>query len=303
MLGPRAKRAPAWSEREVLALLGLWGKDAVQARLRSNRRNLVVYEQISRAMVERGFHRDVQQCRAKAKELRQAYLKVREANARAGAAPQTCRFYTELHAILGDHPTPATTSRQEEPEAPAAGAWKEERLDEDEEAATGKAGILENRELFAGQAPLRCSGAAQDAGEGTSAFAGGSAAEGPFPGGRGPKRRRDDAPPDGLAEAVSRLWEKPAPARAEDQDRRTQREMLGLLREQTDILRCLLEMMEKYLKSRVPLQPLQNSSPAPAGFPTPPHTLSPWRRAPAHHPFRASPGEAARIHRRPFTDA
>nr|XP_025040454.1 E3 ubiquitin-protein ligase TRIM11-like [Pelodiscus sinensis] len=75
LVGPRAKRAPAWSEREVLALLGLWGKDAVQARLRSNRRNLVVYEQISRAMVERGFHRDVQQCRAKAKELRQAYHK------------------------------------------------------------------------------------------------------------------------------------------------------------------------------------------------------------------------------------
>nr|XP_042698026.1 uncharacterized protein LOC112059694 isoform X2 [Chrysemys picta bellii] len=45
------------------------------------------------------------QCRAKIKELRQAYHKVREANHRSSGAPKTCRFYKELNDILGGDPT------------------------------------------------------------------------------------------------------------------------------------------------------------------------------------------------------
>ncbi|XP_065420748.1 uncharacterized protein LOC135974971 [Chrysemys picta bellii] len=52
-------------------------------------------------MKDRGHKRDAQQCCLKIKELRQAYYKTREANGRSGAEPQTCRFYTELHAMLG----------------------------------------------------------------------------------------------------------------------------------------------------------------------------------------------------------
>ncbi|KAM9173351.1 uncharacterized protein ACDP82_000463 [Pangshura tecta] len=52
-------------------------------------------------MMDKGHSRDSVQCRVKVKELRQAYQKTKEANGRSGAGPKTCRFYAELHGILG----------------------------------------------------------------------------------------------------------------------------------------------------------------------------------------------------------
>ncbi|XP_050772276.1 uncharacterized protein LOC127030221 [Gopherus flavomarginatus] len=52
-------------------------------------------------MIERGHSRDSVQCRVKVKELRQAYQKTKAAKGRSGSGPKTCRFYAELHAILG----------------------------------------------------------------------------------------------------------------------------------------------------------------------------------------------------------
>ncbi|EMP31661.1 Coagulation factor XIII A chain [Chelonia mydas] len=69
------------------------------------RRNAKIFEKISKGMKGRGYNRDLQQCCMKLKELRQAYQKTKEANARLGSEPQTCRFYDELHAILGGAPT------------------------------------------------------------------------------------------------------------------------------------------------------------------------------------------------------
>nr|XP_048721116.1 uncharacterized protein LOC125643064 [Caretta caretta] len=60
-------------------------------------------------MKDRGHNRDPQQCCMKIKELRQAYQKTREANGRSGSEPQTCCFYDELHAILGDAATTTPT--------------------------------------------------------------------------------------------------------------------------------------------------------------------------------------------------
>ncbi|XP_053893854.1 myb/SANT-like DNA-binding domain-containing protein 2 [Malaclemys terrapin pileata] len=103
------KRAPAWTEREVRDLLAIWGDEAVIAELRSSKRNGKVLKKISKAMKDRGHNRDTQQCRVKIKELRQAYHKAREANGRSGAEPQTCRYYAELHAILGGAATTTPT--------------------------------------------------------------------------------------------------------------------------------------------------------------------------------------------------
>ncbi|EMP36811.1 hypothetical protein UY3_05977 [Chelonia mydas] len=47
-------------------------------------------------MRDRGYIRDITQCRVKLKELRQAYQKTKESNGRSGTEPQTCRFYAEL---------------------------------------------------------------------------------------------------------------------------------------------------------------------------------------------------------------
>ncbi|KAG6933112.1 zinc finger and SCAN domain containing 32, partial [Chelydra serpentina] len=77
------------------------GDETVLAELWSKRRNANTYAKVSKGMQDRGYNRDVQLCRVKIKELRQAYQKTRDANSCSGSEPQTCRFYDELHAILG----------------------------------------------------------------------------------------------------------------------------------------------------------------------------------------------------------
>nr|XP_048672656.1 zinc finger and SCAN domain-containing protein 32-like [Caretta caretta]XP_048672657.1 zinc finger and SCAN domain-containing protein 32-like [Caretta caretta]XP_048672658.1 zinc finger and SCAN domain-containing protein 32-like [Caretta caretta]XP_048672659.1 zinc finger and SCAN domain-containing protein 32-like [Caretta caretta] len=99
------KRAPAWTEREVRDLIAVWGEESVLSELRSSFRNAKTFVKISQGMKDRGHNRDPKQCRVKLKELRQAYQKTREANSRSGSEPQTCRFYDELHAILGGSAT------------------------------------------------------------------------------------------------------------------------------------------------------------------------------------------------------
>ncbi|KAM7181410.1 uncharacterized protein RBU57_000219 [Macrochelys suwanniensis] len=100
MQSQNRKRAPAWTEREVLDLIAVWGDESVILELRSKKRNAKVYEKISKAMTDRGYSRDAMQCCVKIKELRQAYQKTKESNGRSGSEPQTCRFYAALHAIL-----------------------------------------------------------------------------------------------------------------------------------------------------------------------------------------------------------
>uniref|UniRef100_A0A674J9C9 Myb/SANT-like DNA-binding domain-containing protein n=1 Tax=Terrapene triunguis TaxID=2587831 RepID=A0A674J9C9_9SAUR len=90
------KRAPAWTDREVLDLIAVWGDESVLSELRSKRRNAKIYEKISKAMAERGYSRDATQCCVKIKELRQGYQKTKEANGRSGSQPHTSRFYQAL---------------------------------------------------------------------------------------------------------------------------------------------------------------------------------------------------------------
>ncbi|XP_053876180.1 myb/SANT-like DNA-binding domain-containing protein 1 [Malaclemys terrapin pileata] len=101
MQSQNRKRAPAWTDREILDLIAMWGDESVLSELRSRRRNAKIYEKISKAMTERGYSRDATQCRVKIKELRQGYQKTKEANGRSGSQPQTCHFYEALHSILG----------------------------------------------------------------------------------------------------------------------------------------------------------------------------------------------------------
>ncbi|EMP25488.1 hypothetical protein UY3_17435 [Chelonia mydas] len=105
MQSQNCKRAPAWTKREVLDLITVWGDESVLSELRSKRRNAKIFEKISKGMKDRGYNRDPHQCCLKLKELRQAYQRTREANSLSESEFQTCRFYDELHAILGGAPT------------------------------------------------------------------------------------------------------------------------------------------------------------------------------------------------------
>ncbi|XP_074984753.1 Fanconi anemia group C protein isoform X3 [Caretta caretta] len=80
---------------EVMTIIQMFTQCFVQAHQKDNKQG----------MKDRGHNRDPKQCRVKLKELRQAYQKTREANGRSGSEPQTCRFYDELHAILGGSAT------------------------------------------------------------------------------------------------------------------------------------------------------------------------------------------------------
>ncbi|XP_077666092.1 uncharacterized protein LOC144260967 [Eretmochelys imbricata] len=92
--------------------------------------------------MDRGYSRDATQCRVKLKELRQAYQKTKESNGCSGTEPQTCCFYTELHAILrGAAPTTPPLSVDSDdgvlstmPEDFADGEEEEEEEDELEES-------------------------------------------------------------------------------------------------------------------------------------------------------------------------
>ncbi|EMP31043.1 Zinc finger and SCAN domain-containing protein 29 [Chelonia mydas] len=89
---------------------------------------------IAQGMGNKGYTRDIQQCHVKIKELRQAYQKTREANSHSGSEPQTCRFYEQLHAILGGDPTSTPTLSMDTSQGPqaATGNNEEDIVDEEE---------------------------------------------------------------------------------------------------------------------------------------------------------------------------
>ncbi|KAM9123055.1 zinc finger and SCAN domain-containing protein 20-like [Pangshura tecta] len=101
MQSQNRKRAPAWTDQEVLDPIAVWGDESVLSELCSQKRNAKIYEKISKAMTDRGYSRDATQCHVKIKELRQGYQKTKAANGRSRSQPQTCRFYEALQSILG----------------------------------------------------------------------------------------------------------------------------------------------------------------------------------------------------------
>ncbi|XP_065409181.1 SRRM2 protein homolog rsr-2-like [Chrysemys picta bellii] len=310
MQADNRKRAPAWTVREVLDLIAVWGEDSVLAELRSKRRNAKTFEKISKGMMERGHNGDSEQCRVKVKELRQAYQKTKEANCRSGSETRTCRFYAELHAILGGA---ATTTppvfvdsgsgivSSATPEDSADGG-EEEDEDEDELAESTQHSVLPNsQDLFITltEVPSQASQAStqdSDPMEGTSAAANSSSLPPPSRRlsqiRRRKKRTRDDmfseimessrsdrAHVNEWKETVSK-YRKEVSEREERRDqreeRRDQREERRDARDERwrqedqrmkdatlGLLRRLVEVQERLLENRLPLQPLFHPPPSP----------------------------------------
>ncbi|XP_053861148.1 pre-mRNA-splicing factor CWC22 homolog [Malaclemys terrapin pileata] len=276
-------------------------------------------------MMERGHNRDSDQCRVKVKELIQAYQKTKEANGRSGSEPRTCRFYAELHAILGGA---ATTTppvivdsgsgivSSATPEDSADGGEEEE---EDELAESTQHSVLPNsQDLFITltEVPSQASTQDSDPMEGTSAAANSSSL--PPPSRRLSQIRRrkkrtreemfseimessrsDRAHLNEWKETVSKYRKEASERedrRDQREDRRDQREerrdarderwrqedqrrqdaMLGLLREQTDMLRRLVELQERLQENRLPLQPLFHPPPSPCSVSSSPRRVRTW---------------------------
>ncbi|XP_065412511.1 uncharacterized protein LOC135973395 [Chrysemys picta bellii] len=300
MQADNRKRAPAWTVREVLDLIAIWGEDSVLAELRSKRRNAKTFEKISKGMMERGHNRDSDQCRVKVKELRQAYQKTKEANGRSGSEPRTCRFYAELHAILGGTVTTTPPVIVDSGSGIVSSATPEDSADggeeeEDELAESTQHSVLPNsQDLFLSltevpSQPPQASIQDPDPMEGTSAAANSSSLPPPSRRLSQIRRRKKKTRDEMFAEIMESSrsdrahlneWKetvsKYRKEASEREDRRDQREdrrdtrderwrqedqrrqdaTLGLLREQTDMLRRLVELQERLQENRLPLQPL-----------------------------------------------
>ncbi|XP_065453599.1 myb/SANT-like DNA-binding domain-containing protein 2 [Chrysemys picta bellii] len=173
------KRAPAWTVREVLDLIAIWGEDSVLAELCLKRRNAKTFEKISKGMMERGHNRDSDQCRVKVKELRQAYQNTKEANGRSGSEPRTCRFYAELHAILGGAATTTPPLTVDSEAGIISSATPEDSADGEEEEkdeltdSTQHSVLPNSQDLFLSltEVPSQVSIQDHDPMEGTSAAA------------------------------------------------------------------------------------------------------------------------------------
>nr|XP_048699764.1 zinc finger and SCAN domain-containing protein 32-like [Caretta caretta] len=131
-------------------------RESVLSELRSSFQNAKTFLKISQGMKDRGHNRDPKQCRVKLKELRQAYQKTREANSRSGSEPQTCRFYDELHAILGGSATttPAVLFDSFNGDGGNTEVGFGDEEDDEEEVvdssqqASGETGFPDSQELF-----------------------------------------------------------------------------------------------------------------------------------------------------------
>ena len=98
-------RNGAWSDAEVTALISIWGDAEIQKQLDGATRNKSIFLNISRKLKDNGYERDWQQCRAKIKNLKGDYKKVKDHNGVTGNGRKTFKFYDKLDEILGHRPS------------------------------------------------------------------------------------------------------------------------------------------------------------------------------------------------------
>ena len=103
-------RGTVWSDKEVKALIAIWGESNVQEELDGAVRNQAIYQRIAKQLHEQGFERDWKQCRAKIKNLKTKYRAVKDHNGETGQGRITCKFYKELDRILGHRPASVPSS-------------------------------------------------------------------------------------------------------------------------------------------------------------------------------------------------
>ena len=81
----------------------------MQQQLDGATRNRSIYEKISKGLKDAGFRRDWKQCKAKIKNMKQDYKKIKDHNTVTGNGRQTSKFFDKLDCILGHRPGSAPT--------------------------------------------------------------------------------------------------------------------------------------------------------------------------------------------------
>ena len=78
-----------WTDEETFKLIEMWGEDSIQSQLESCKRNKDVYMKISRKLNEAGYQKSSDQCRGKARKLKNTYRKSKTSMARLGNGEQS----------------------------------------------------------------------------------------------------------------------------------------------------------------------------------------------------------------------
>ena len=73
-----ANRGTTWADKEVKALLTIWGESKIREELDGAVRNKFVYESIMKKLREEGYKREWKQFRAKVKNLETKYRKIKD---------------------------------------------------------------------------------------------------------------------------------------------------------------------------------------------------------------------------------
>ena len=133
-------RGTTWTDREVKALLAIWGDSKIQEELDGAVRNQVVFQHISKQLKEQGIKRDWKQCRAKVKNLKTKYRKVKDNNGKTGKGRQTCKFYSRLDVILGHRPASVPSALLDTGDS--SGTTPEIEDDSEEEEIDGRKSTL-----------------------------------------------------------------------------------------------------------------------------------------------------------------
>ena len=63
-------RGTIWADKEVKALLTIWGDSKIQEELDGAVRNKDVFQRISQKLHDQGYERDWKQCRSKVNKLK-----------------------------------------------------------------------------------------------------------------------------------------------------------------------------------------------------------------------------------------
>ncbi|XP_065421305.1 uncharacterized protein LOC135975180 [Chrysemys picta bellii] len=253
---------------------------------------------------DRGYSRDATQCRVKIKELRQGYQKTEVSNGCSGSQPQTCRFYEALHSILGAAATttpPLSVDSDDEVLSTAASSEIfADGGDEEDEAVDSafNADFPNSQVLFITLTeipyqPSQGGNPDRESGEGSVA-ASVSRATPASPSQRlaqirrRKKRTRDEMFSELMgymgcsrAEAAQQTqWRENMSQyqrshseredRWQKEDQQATQTLLGLMREQTDMLRRLVDVLQdRRQEDRAPLHSISNCPPPPQS-PIPP---------------------------------
>ena len=99
----KMRRGTVWSDKEVKALIAIWGNN-VQEELDGAVCNKAIFQRVANQLQEEGYNRHWLQCRAKIKNLKTKYREVKDHNGETGRGRKTCKLYRELDRILGHRP-------------------------------------------------------------------------------------------------------------------------------------------------------------------------------------------------------